>query len=314
MVVAGLLASTSTTPSPSAPLPALVEGDTMEVATMAGSVVRIGEDLFSGPLRIIARGDGVTVTETLRPEDYLLGIREVPFAWPDQALRAQAVAARTYLAHTLAVGPTATGREHGYDICATTACQVYAGLAGLGSRDGERWRAAVEDTAGQILVYNGRPAQTLYSSTAGPRTRESEDIFPGLDVPYLRAVDSPGEESPFVHWSFEVAGHDLDLLLAQAGLLDGRLENIRVQQTADGEGPWQVTVRSEGRTEQVPTYRFRTLLNRAAAELMPDRLPAMRPDGRRYPQTVLSGTFVIHTLADLTMTPDRGPVFSRRFV
>jgi stage II sporulation protein D len=147
---------------------------------------------------ILPRGDGVTAIEALPPEEYLLGIREVPFAWPDEALKTQAVAARTYLAFTLAGGRTATGREHGYDICATTACQVYAGVAGLSSADGVRWRQAVAATASEILLYEGRPVQALYSSTAGDRTRESEDIFPGLDVPYLAAVDSPGEDSPFV--------------------------------------------------------------------------------------------------------------------
>jgi stage II sporulation protein D len=291
-----------------------LEGDTIQVATQSGSAIRIGDHLFEGPLRIVARSDGITVTETLSPEDYLMGVREVPFAWPDQALRAQAVAARTYLAHTLASGRTATARLHGYDICATTACQVYAGVAGLTSRDGQHWRAAVEDTAGKILLYRGRPAQTLYSSTAGTRTRESEDIFPGLDVPYLEAVDSQGEESPFVRWSFELSAEEMTALLAHSDLLTGELRWIAVDRTADGEGPWVVRVVSEGKTEHVETYRFRTLMNRAAADLMPDRLPARRPDGRRYPQTVLSGTFVIRTFTEFAITPEDGPALSHRYL
>ena len=145
------------------------------------------------------------MTETLSPESYLLGIREVPSSWPEEALKTQAVAARTYLAFTLSAGRTSSGERFSYDICATTACQVYRGHAELGTEGGLRWSEAVTATAGEILLYNGRPAQALYSSTAGPRTRESEDIFPGLDVPYLGAVDSPGEDSPFVDWRFEVA-------------------------------------------------------------------------------------------------------------
>ena len=305
--------TTSTTAGPVEPQPLLA--DRIEVVAPEGALLRIGNDLFEGPLLILPRGDGVTVIEALSPEEYLLGIREVPFAWPDEALKTQAIAARTYLAFTLAGGRSATGREHGYDICASTACQVYVGVAGLSSFDGVRWQQAVAATAGEILLYDGRPAQALYSSTAGSRTRESEDIFPGVDVPYLSAVESPGEDSPFVRWSFAISPRDMQALLDHAGLLHGPLERIRVERTSDGGGPWQVVVSSGGIEERVATYRFRTLINTAARDLMPDRLPARRPDGARYPQTVLSGTFVVRTEVEIDIAGAAGPTwFPIRYV
>jgi stage II sporulation protein D len=314
-IVAAVLATTTLTVATTSPVPVTPEpeplfADRIEVVAPEGAVLRIGDDVFEGPLVILPRGDGVTAIESLAPEEYLLGIREVPFAWPDEALKTQAVAARTYLAYTLAGGRTATGSEHGYDICATTACQVYAGVAGLSSADGVRWQQAVAATAGEILIYNGRPAQALYSSTAGTRTRESEDIFPGLDVPYLAAVDSPGEDSPFVRWSFSVSRRDMTAMLEHAGLLNGPLESIRVQTTTDGGGPWEVVVASGGTEERVATYRFRTLINNAARDLMPGRFPANRPDGKRYPQTVLSGTYTIRTDTEIILRPGAGPVWS----
>ena len=313
-IVATLLATTTltlttTSADPATAQPEPLFAERIEVTAPDGGLLRIGDDVFEGPLVILPRGDGVTAIEALGPEEYLLGIREVPFAWPDEALKAQAVAARTYLAFTLAGGRTATGREHGYDICATTACQVYAGVAGLSSADGLRWRQAVAATAGEILLYDGRPAQALYSSTAGVRTRESEDIFPGLDAPYLAAVDSPGEDSPFVRWSFPVSRRDMTALLDHAGLLNGPLDSIRVATTSDGEGPWEVVVTSGGTQERVATYRFRTLINNAARDLMPGKLPANRPDGRRYPQTVLSGTFTIRTDTEIALRSGAGPVW-----
>lgn len=273
--------------------PASIEASSIVITTEPGQLVAIGDYLFSGPLTIHDGPDGLAVTETLSTEAYLLGIREVPFSWPFEALKTQAVAARTYLAFTLAQGRTSNGRAYGYDICATTACQVYAGQRGLGTIEGLRWQAAVAATAGEILLYEGRPVQALYSSTAGTRTRESEDIFPGLNQPYLGAVDSPGEDSPFVDWSFAVSERDLETLLATEELLDGPLYSIGVSTTADGGGPWQVVIRSGTRTASIGTYQFRSEINRAAAAVMPDRLPAERPDGRRYPQTVLSGTYQI---------------------
>ena len=308
MATSLLTGATSSTTEPAAP--ALLSGDRIEVVAPEGAVLQIGDDLFEGPFLIVPRGDGVTAIEELSPEEYLLGIREVPFAWPDEALKTQAVAARTYLGYALAGGRTATAREHGYDICASTACQVYAGVAGLSSPDGLRWQQAVNATAGEVLLYDGRPAQTLYSSTAGRRTRESEDIFPGLDAPYLRAVDSPNEDSPFVRWSFPVGTRDMENLLDHAGLLPGPLEAIEVETTGDGEGPWQVVVTSGGSRQTVASYRFRTLFNAAAAELMPDRLPARRPDGPRYPQTILSGTYTIRTDTEISLRPGIGPTWS----
>jgi stage II sporulation protein D len=307
-----LATATTTTTEPVSPA---VLADQIELVVPDGAVIRIGDDLFTGPLQILPRGDGVTAIEALTPEEYLLGIREVPFAWPDEALKTQAVAARTYLAHTLSGGRTATAREHGYDICASTACQVYAGVAGLSSADGLRWRQAVAATAGQILLYDGRPAQTLYSSTAGVRTRESEDIFPGLDVPYLAAVDSPNEDSPFVRWSFSVSRHEMERLLEHAGLLHGPFEAVRVDTTPDGAGPWEVVVDSESGQERVETYRFRSLINAAASDLMPGKLPANRPDGRRFPQTMMSGTFTIRTDTEFSIRPGSGPIWTPvRFV
>jgi stage II sporulation protein D len=312
-LVAVALVAVTATSTTTIPTPVEVVGDRVEVVAPEGTVLRIGDTYYRGPLVLTANSSGVSILESMPPEDYLLGIREVPFGWHQEALKTQAVAARTYLAFTLASGRTSSGRENGYDICATTACQVYAGVAGLTSSYGERWRRAVADTAGEILLFDGRPAQALYSSTAGTRTRESEDIFPDLDAPYLIAVDSPGEESPFVDWSFSVSDQEMAALLEHAELLGGPLWSLVVETTPDGGGPWQVAVRSGTQVDRVATYRFRSLVNRAAADLMPDRLPAERPDGRRFPQTVLSGTYTIRVVPEV-VEHDGYREIRRRFV
>ena len=119
--------------------PEAISGERVVITAEPGAVIIVGGDQFVGPLVLIASDEGLVLTETMSPESYPLGIREVPFAWPDEALKAQAVAARTYLAFTLAGGRTATGSRYGYDICATTACQVYAGRFGLDTFDGQRF-------------------------------------------------------------------------------------------------------------------------------------------------------------------------------
>jgi SpoIID/LytB domain protein len=256
----------------------------------------VGDRVYAGELRLEGHVGGLAMVEETTVDRYLLGIREVPFSWPAEALRAQAVAARTYLAWTLDRGRSANGRRFGYDICATVACQVYAGLAAVGGPDGDRWRSAVESTRSEVLLFEGAPAQALYSSTSDGRTRDVEDVFVGSPaVPYLRSVDSPGESSPFVEWSFSVPYAVMNRLLGHAGLVSGELARISTERS--GPGPWEVTIVGTDGASSIDTWSLRSRINRAAAELYPDRFPAFRPgSGRRYPQTIMSPGFTISTI------------------
>ena len=265
---------------------------TVRLEPAPGTVIEVAGRNYRGAIEIGGYATGVAVVEETTVDDYLLGIREVPFSWDDQALAAQAVAARTYLAWTLRRGRSSNGRRYGYDICATSACQVYAGLDGVEGEYGDRWRAAVEGTAGEVLLYEGSPAMAVYSSTSGGRTRSAADVF-GTDVPYLQAVDSPGEPSPFVDWQFDLDLDQMTALLTEAGLVDGKLQTIRTHITPDGEGPWLVEIVTDRGTESIGTWELRGKLNRAAAHVLADVLPAERGDGRRYPQTVMSPTYTI---------------------
>ena len=291
-----------------------------DLDVLAGEVVLVPEDgvqvaiedrSYAGSLWIGARSGRLGVVEEVSLDGYLMGIREVPFSWEIEALRAQAVAARTYLAYTLRAGRSSLGRRYGYDICATSACQVYAGVAGGGGV--ERWREAVSSTEGEILVYGGRPALAVYSSTSGGRTRANEDVFLDGPRPYLRAVDSPGEESPLVEWSFTLEQEEMDALLEEAGVARGAVLWVTTEVTADGDGPWLVEVVSEGARTVIGAWELRGKLNRAAAEVIPDVLPARRPGSdRRYPQAFLSPSYTIETRYRF-VPPDGAPPRLERF-
>ena len=258
-----------------------------------GAVLSWGDRRYAGRLEVRAAPDGLVVAERVGPEPYLQGIQEVPFAWHEEALKAQVVAARTYLAWTLARGRVGSGAAYEFDICATPACQVYGGLDQVQGPDGERWAAAVNATAGEVLLFNGAPAQALYSSTTGGRTRDVRDVFGGTGVPYLIAVESPNEQSPFADWSLEIPRPVLEAVLREAEEIEGPLLGARVRTTADGAGAWMVELDEGGRTRSLTSWAFRGVLNRYGPQVASDLLPAERPDGRRYPQTVLSPTYTI---------------------
>ncbi len=278
--------------------------DVIEVVPQEGAVLEWNGRRYAGSFEVRHERDGLVLVERVEPEAYLLGIQEVPFSWHMEALRAQAVAARTYLGWTLQRGRAGAGATYGFDICASDQCQVYGGLDQVEGAGGDRWLEAVTSTAGEMLLTGGVPAQALYSSTSGGRTRSVQDVFGGPAVPYLQAVASPGEDSPFVDWEVRFDVFQLREILKAAGVLAGSFRDIEVVQTSDGDGPWIVEV--EGRTTASPdTWEFRSIMNRWASRLYPDDFPAPRPDGGRYPQTILSPTFTIeYELVYPTGEPD----------
>ena len=139
--------------------------------------------------------DGESVME-LDLGTYLTGVvrGEMPASFPEEALKAQAVAARTYTLYKLAGG---AGHENA-DICTdSTCCQAYLGeeaaRANWGS-DGAHYegkvRAAVKETDGEVMLYQGAPIQAVFHSASAGLTRPAGEVW-AADVPYLQAVDSP---------------------------------------------------------------------------------------------------------------------------
>ena len=226
---------------------------------------------YPGTLAIRHADDGtLSVVVTLPFEAYLEGIAEVPPSWPTAALEAQAVAARSY-----ALATTGWSGEQGETldtaICSTTSCQVYRGIpvervTGIG-----RWYAAVRRTTGQVLLFEGRPADTVYSSTSNGRTYANEDVFGSEPLPYLRpVVERDDGASPTSRWKVRIGFRDVATFLARSGEWpDG--ESIT---SVSGDGS-SVKVSGESRNPQViDGSTFRDAVNTWAPCLRPDRYPS----------------------------------------
>ena len=126
--------------------------------------------------------------------DYLASVvgAEMPRNWEIEALKAQAVAARTYAIQHLQPNEM-------YDICDNQNCQAYGGVGS----ESERTQAAVAATTGIVAMFNGAPIEALYSANAGDVTESSEHVW-GTAVPYLRSVPSPGDAAALsVSWGAE---------------------------------------------------------------------------------------------------------------
>jgi SpoIID/LytB domain protein len=190
-----------------------------------------GAEVYRGKLRSATPAAGSSARDTiniLRLDDYVKGVvpYEMPSSWHPEAVKAQAVAARTYAAWT-----RAQYRKRYYQICDTTACQVYGGVGG----EEPAASAAVDATAKQVLLHEGSPAFTQFSSSSGGWTAAGSR-------PYLPAQADPydgHDANPNHAWAVTVARARVE----QAYPAIGALRRIRVV-ARDGNGEWLGRVRT----------------------------------------------------------------------
>lgn len=133
---------------------------------------------------------------TMDLEDYILGVvaGEMPASFHLEALKAQALAARTYtMLRMNRFGGSGCSKHPGAEICTdSTHCQAYRNPATV-SKDLEKLKEAVYGTAGEVIVYNNKLIDAVFHSTSGGKTENSEEIW-SSKVPYLRSVVSQYEE------------------------------------------------------------------------------------------------------------------------
>ncbi len=184
-----------------------------------------------------------TAINILPVEEYLEAVLggEMPPSFPEEALKAQAVAARSYALHRKI---DATQEGLGYHLGATVLSQVYGGIA---SED-ERTRRAVAATRGEVLAYGMLPVEAYFHASCGGRTESGEAAL-GRDLPYLKSVPCPAaRKTPYSHWSVRVTPDELQRLAPQLG--GAEPTGLRVaSRTASGRArTLEVTTRNGART------------------------------------------------------------------
>ena len=161
-------------------------------------------------------GGNLTVVNVVGLEDYVNGVicYEMGRNWPLEALKAQAMCARTYVLRNLG-----THESYGFDICNSSYCQVYYGM-GIGDSYGpsETSMRAVEETAGLVIQYAGQLAETPYSSSFGGASEDAANIWgtnTQTEYPYLQGVEDPYESyaddiNARAHWTVEYTAGELN--------------------------------------------------------------------------------------------------------
>lgn len=249
-----------------------------------------GEGAYQGSLEVVPATGGVSVLNELSLEEYVTGIAEVPGRWPMEALKAQAVAARTYGLWEMGRG---YWQRFGFDLCGTTSCQVYRGAEAARGEEGRRWARAVRETAGEILVHEGEPILARYHASSGGQTLPNEVVYPDSGPrPYLRGVDDPADRvSPLHTWEVTFPRDHLESILGEGIELRGVLAGVE----ADPEAR-EVRIRTRGGELTLSGPRFRRVVSDVAPRLFPEDYPAPRPDGLPMPMTLPSSRFTVEAL------------------
>jgi stage II sporulation protein D len=210
----------------------------------------VRDGAYRGALRLHRDGGAIAVVNDVSLEHYLYGVvaAEMPASWAAEALKAQAVVARSYALRSRR--PTAI-----YDVFADTRSQVYRGVIA----EVATAVAAVRATRALAVRFGGEVAQTFFHSTSGGRTAGTDEGFGGTPVPYLVPVEDPYDSISPVHtWAVTVADRDAARRLRE--VLLGDLQDIVVAaSSASGRAERVDVVGSEG-TIQISGRELRSLL------------------------------------------------------
>jgi len=189
-----------------------------------GQIAIAGVGTYRGALETVPTESdpgSLNVVNALAVDQYVKGVipNESPPSWPAEELKAQAVASRSF-ALTAGVG------GNGFDLYADTRSQVYKGLESEYSTS----NAAAAATRGQVVMYGGKVAETLFSACSGGHTESIQNIFGGPAIPYLQGVPDPYDgECPLHTWTLKFSGPEISSKLS--AYLEGKLKQVVIVKT-----------------------------------------------------------------------------------
>ncbi len=210
---------------------------------------------YYGAFQYLRDGGNISVINFVPMQEYVKGVipYEMSPSWPMEALKAQAMCARTYALYNYG--------KHGlnFDICATTDCQVYRG-ANSATEHSDR---AVNETFGAYILYDGKPINAVFSSSNGGASENSENVWTAV-LPYLRGVYDNFEDLNTAtngRWSYEYTADELTYILNAKGYACSKIVNMYVKEfTEMGNVKTLTLVDSTGKEFNFSKERARTIL------------------------------------------------------
>lgn len=227
----------------------LVDGDLSAWVSTDNDIVDLEKGRYRGHIAFYREGDALTAVNILSSEQYLYGViaSEMPSSWHMEALKAQAVAARTYLHASL-------GKHNVYDVCDSVHCQNYNGVNG----ETEKSIGAVKGTANLCMYYDGKLISTPYYSSNGGVSMNSEDVWLNA-TGYLKSVKDIYETGGKV-WTRSFTNDSLTAIAAAKGFGIGKVKDLTAEYLSYGPVK-KLTFIGENGSYSVEKDAVRTVFN-----------------------------------------------------
>ena len=224
-------------------------GDRLWIEPSEGGYVWIGQRWYRGRVQLaLVGGDRFAAINYVDLEQYLYSVvgSEVVPSWPIEALKAQAVAARTYALYERA-------RSQGklFDLTNTTNSQVYKGI----TSESDRTHAAVNETVGQVVTHDGQLILAAFHASSGGHTENVEDVWT-RPLPYLRGVADYDRDAPVYEWTEAITSATLG---SKLGI--GPVQSVRVERTTPRGRVITLSVVGESGNKRLSGEEFRKALN-----------------------------------------------------
>ena len=191
-----------------------------------GALIKVGADRHRGALILrLDPGQTVTIVEEVGVEEYLEGVlpHEMDPDWPLEALKAQAVVARSFT-----YANKGKFRKDGFDLTADTRSQMYRGVTAVN----ENVRRAVRETRGEVLGWNGQLLRVYYHACCGGHTENAAEAWggdPKATPKPLRGVKDPWcAPSPHMRWTAAFAWQDLMAAIEERRAMPGPLKSLKI--------------------------------------------------------------------------------------
>ncbi len=199
---------------------------------------------YRGQVEFFRKADSdMTIINVLPMEEYVYGVvpNEIQASSNVEAIKAQAIAARTYSYKTIN-----KHASYGFNLCSTTDCHVYKGYAS----ENPITNKAVDDTKDMVVTYNGGLAETLYFSSSGGRTESAVNVW-GTDFPYLRSVEDKYESgnSYKYNWSVTYTVAELSEKLKSYGV--GTVTSMEITKCSEAGRPIEIVIKGTLKPEGV---------------------------------------------------------------
>lgn len=219
----------------------------IEYASMVGEPVSVDGKAYRGSIILKKDSNGLmTVINRVDMEDYIAAVTAVEMSpsWHIEALKVQAVCARTYAMRNMG-----KHKKYGFDLCSSVDCQAYKGV----SAESESTRQAAIETAGQYMTYNGQVIDAVYSATSGGYTEDVKNVW-GSDLPYLVAVEDPYESKDCYgsSWSKTITVEKATEIMNSKGYEIGTVTDIVIDSATERGVVTQMTVKG---TEGEKTFK-----------------------------------------------------------